>query len=87
MRALREYRKPNCQPRAKLPGATERIDDIMAGAAVCDPAEVVNAAFSDHLDQATFWAIEECFPKHQRDCTSDKKMINVVMNEVCNIDI
>ncbi len=84
---LREFRKPNCQLRAKLPGVKERIDDILAGAAVCDPAEVVKAAFSDHLDQATFRAIEERFPKHQRDCTSDKKMINVVMNEICHIDI
>ncbi len=29
-RALREYRKSNCQLRAKLPGLTARIDDILA---------------------------------------------------------
>jgi len=59
-RAMREYRKPNCRLRAKLPGVTPPIVDILAGAAVCDPAEVVKAAFSDYLDQATFRAIASC---------------------------
>ena len=37
--------------------------------------------------KATFKAIEERYPAHQRDCTSDKKFLNMVMNEVCHIDI
>ena len=89
--AIREYRKPNCQIRAQLPGLASRIDDILAGASVSDPAEVVKAAFDGNpkprLDQATFRAIEARYPKHQRNTTSDQKVINMLMNDVCNTDI
>jgi hypothetical protein len=81
-RALSEYRKPNCRLRAKLPGFIARIDDILAGSSVCDPAEVVKAAFSDYLDQATVNAIKDRYPEHQRKSTWDEKYRNVVMNEV-----
>jgi hypothetical protein len=47
----------------------------------------VEAAFADHLDQATFKAIEERYPSHQRDCTSDKNFLNLVMGEACNSEI
>jgi hypothetical protein len=85
--AMREYRKPTCPLRAKLPVVTARIDEILSGASAADPEEVVKSVFTDHLDQATFKAIEERYPTHQRDCTSDQKFLNMVMNEVCNTDI
>ena len=44
-------------------------------------------AFADHIDQPTFKAIEERYPTHQRDCTSDKKFLNLVMKEACNSEI
>ena len=86
---MREYRKPNCPLRAKLPGLTALIDDILAGASVCDPVEVVKVEFDGDptfLDHATFKAIEERYSTHQRNTTSDQKMIIMVMDEVCHTD-
>ena len=66
-----EYRERLGPLRANLPGVTTRIDEILAGASLCGPVEAVETAFADHLDQATFKAIEERYPTHQRDSTND----------------
>jgi hypothetical protein len=69
----------------KLPDVCARIDDILK--AVCDPVEAVDAAFADYLDVDTIKAIENRYPIHQRDCTSDKTFLNMVMAEVCCAEI
>ncbi len=41
------------------------------------------ATFTDYLDADTIKAIKDRYPTHQRNFTSDKKFLNMVMAEVC----
>ena len=84
---MKNYLNPECNLRADLPDLCAKLDEVLTRVTAEDAKQVVDETFAGHLDAATVAAIERRYPSHDRECTSDKKFINMVMSEVCGAEV
>ena len=77
----------------EMPGICRKVDEVLSRAAHVshdgDPAALealLSEVFSEPLDRNTGDTIMNRYKNQYEDCTSDKKLINVVMSEACGMD-